>query len=297
MTKQINFIIIGAQKAGSTYLYNILNSSNDIFMPQEKELPFFLEKDLDEKKYNQFIDDYFHKSKKYQIIGTSTPQYMMYPESFKDIKTRLPNIKIIAILREPIKRLISHYDMACRFGKETRSINLVIKNQLENLEYFRKSPFDDSTGKYIVAGEYGRIFLELLKHFEKKKILVLLFKDLINEPKKEIEKITNFLDFETKINRFNKFKNMRGGKKKFIEIDLYKIVSSLNRIGIKKIMPNFIIKKIRIFLSFIDNINVDIKSKTSISEIKPELLEKLKDHYKKDLNLLKNTLDIEINVE
>ena len=126
MTKKIDFIIIGAQKAGSTFLYNILNLSNEIYMPQEKELPFFLEKNIKKKNYAKFLDDYFENSKIDQIIGTSTPQYMMYPESFGDIKLRLPNVKLIAIIREPIKRLISHYDMVYRFGKENRSINSVL---------------------------------------------------------------------------------------------------------------------------------------------------------------------------
>ena len=185
MTKKIDFLIIGAQKAGSTFLYNILNLSDEIFIPKEKELPFFLEKNIDEKNYEKFISEYFYKSKKGQIIGTSTPQYMMYPQSFENIKLILPNVKFIAILRDPIKRLISHYDMAYRFGKEKRTINSVLEDQLKNMEYYQKTPFDDPTGKYIVAGEYGRIFSQLLKSFDKNQIHILLFKDLINQPKIE----------------------------------------------------------------------------------------------------------------
>tara|TARA_B100001063_G_C16737034_1_gene542628 strand:- start:734 stop:1627 length:894 start_codon:yes stop_codon:yes gene_type:complete len=297
MVKKIDFIIIGAQKSGSTFLYNILNLSNEIFMPEEKELPFFLEKNIDEKNYQKFLNNYFKNSKIDQKIGTSTPQYMMYPESFKFIKSSLPTVKLIAILREPIKRLISHYDMAYRFGKEKRSINSVLEYQLENIEYYRKTPFDDPTGKYIVAGEYGRIFSDLLKNFDKSQIHVLLFKDLISQPKMEIRKIMSFLDLKSQINEFKKFKNMRGGKKKLINIDLYKIVVFFKKIGLKNLIPNFLIKKTQTLLSFVDNVNVDTKSKTSINEINPKLLEKLKDHYRKDLNLLKNIVGVDLNVE
>ena len=160
---------------------------------KEKELPFFLEKNIDEKNYEKFISEYFHKSKKGQIIGTSTPQYMMYPECFKSIKQSLPNVKLIAILRDPIKRLISHYDMAYRFGKENRSLTSVLEDQLKNIEYYRNTPFDDPTGKYVVAGEYGRIFSELLKNFDKNQIHILLFKDLISQPKTETKKIINWI--------------------------------------------------------------------------------------------------------
>ena len=297
MTKKIDFIIIGAQKAGSTFLYNILNLSNEIYMPQEKELPFFLEKNIDEEKYEKFLNDYFENSKINQIIGTSTPQYMMYPESFHDIKLRLPSVKLIAVLREPIKRLISHYDMVSRFGKENRSLNSILEDQLKNIEHYRKTPFADPTGKYIVAGEYGRIFSDLLKNFDKSQIHILLFKDLINQPKVEIKKIMNFLNLKNELNEFKKFNNMRGGKKKLVNIDLNKIVIFFNKIKLKNIIPNFLVRKIKNFLSFIDNINVDTKSKTSIEEINPKLLEKLRDHYRKDLSLLKRILGVDLNVE
>ena len=295
MKKEINFLIIGAQKSGTTFLYNILNLSDDIFMPQEKELPFFLNKNIDQKNYEKFFDEYFYNSKIEQTIGTSTPQYMIYPECFKSIKQTLPNIKLIAILRDPIKRLISHYDMACRFGKENRSLNLVLEDQFKNIGHYRNTSFDDPTEKYIVAGEYGRIFSHLLNNFNKNQVHVLLFKDLINHPKIETKKIINFLNLKSEINEFKKFNNMRGGKK-LINIDIYKIVVFFNKTGLEyysKIFAN----KIKNFLNFVDNVNVDTKTKTSIDQIRPDLLKKLKDHYRKDLNLLKNILGVELNVE
>ena len=297
MKKEINFLIIGAQKSGTTFLYNILNLSDNIFMPQEKELPFFLNKNIDQKNYEKFIDEYFYNAKIEQAIGTSTPQYMIYPECFKSIKQTLPNIKLIAILRDPIKRLISHYDMAFRFGKENRSLNSVLEDQLNNIEFYRNTSFDDPTGKYIVAGEYGRIFLQLLENFDKNQIHILLFQDLINQPKVETKKIMNFLNLKSEINEIKKFNNMRGGKKKLIDIDIYKIIILFNKIGIKKFIPNFLKKKIKNILSFVDNVNVDTKTKTSIDQIRPDLLKRLKDHYRKDLNLLKNIIGIQLNVE
>ena len=221
---------------------------------------------------------------------------MMYPECFKNIKQRLPNVKLIAILREPIKRLISHYDMACRFGKENRSLNLVLEDQFKNIGHYRNTSFDDPTGKYIVAGEYGRIFSHLLNNFNKNQVHVLLFKDLINHPKIETKKIINFLNLKSEINEFKKFNNMRGGKK-LINIDIYKIVVFFNKTGLKNIIPKFLANKIKNFLNFVDNVNVDTKTKTSIDQIRPDLLKKLKDHYRKDLNLLKNILGVELNVE
>ena len=61
--------------------------------------------------WNNFINTYYLKSKTNQLIGKSSPQYMMYDYSLKKIKKMFPDIKLIVILRDPIERLLSHYDM------------------------------------------------------------------------------------------------------------------------------------------------------------------------------------------
>lgn len=297
MERKINFIIIGAQKAGTTFLHNILNTSNDIYIPLEKELPFFLEDNIDDESYKKFFLKYFNKSKPNQIIGTSTPQYMMYPNSFSNIKERLPDVKLIVVLREPIKRLISHYDMVYRFGKENRSINLVIEDQIKNIEYYRTTPFKDATGKYISSGEYGRIINELYKTFKKSQIHILLFKDLIAYPEKELKKIFNFLNIDTQVKILNKIGNMYGGKRKIINIDLQKFFSSFKKLSLEKLVPESFIKTIKIFINFIDNINVDTNSKSKIDDINPKLLILLKNHYIKDLELLKKISDIDLSAQ
>ena len=139
------------------------------------------------------------KASNKQLLATSTPQYMIYPETFKKIKEDNPNIKIIVILRNPIERLISHYDMSCRQGKEIRNINEVINEQLNNIEYYRDIHSDDTTSKYVVAGEYGRILLKLLEDFELRQIHILSFFNLTQNVEKEIKKIETFLNVKNKI--------------------------------------------------------------------------------------------------
>ena len=67
------------------------------------------------------MKNYFYNSNENQILGTATPQYMMYPYIFEEIKKELSNIKLIIILRNPIDRLLSHIDMTQDSGgkKET----------------------------------------------------------------------------------------------------------------------------------------------------------------------------------
>ena len=159
----LDFIIVGIQKSGTTMLHSYLSKSDKIFMPYEKELPYFLEEKLNSGGWDAFLKLYFNQANNNQIWGTATPQYMMYPESLKKIYNKLPNIKIIIIYRDPINRFISHYDMLKRFKIEKRDINSLIIDQLANIEILRSTQYNSPSDKFISSGEYLRLnkYLEI----------------------------------------------------------------------------------------------------------------------------------------
>ena len=68
MKKDIDFFIIGAQKAGSTYLYNILNLSSDIFYASRKRAPFFLNKNIDKKIMKNLLMNIFITQKSIKLL-------------------------------------------------------------------------------------------------------------------------------------------------------------------------------------------------------------------------------------
>lgn len=197
--KTIDFIVIGAAKSGTTTLFELLSKHPDIYLPPQKEMPFFTENRLFSKGVDYFIKRVYKNVPAEVIAGKITPQYMSgqrenHPEIIaKRIKESLPNVKIIAILRDPVERSFSFYKMSVRLGYEKRSYPDAVIELLkpENLEYDRKHR--SWTNTYVVGGEYGRILQYYYEHFDRCKILVLFTQDLRNSPETVIKKILNFI--------------------------------------------------------------------------------------------------------
>jgi len=281
---KLDFMIIGAMKSGTTSLAFYLNQSSQIYIPKEKELPFFLGNSTSSKHFDNFYKEYFSKANSSQIVGTSTPQYMMHPNVFKKIHKAKPNIKLIAILRDPIERLVSHYNHSCRLGVENRELKEIVIDQLAS--NFHDELSDDTTQKYISSGEYGYIFEEVLKHFKKEQILLIKFESFKNNTQHILNEISNFLG----IGQFDHNKQfkiyMKGGKEKLINIDHDKLINKaadyLSQKGLKKFVPNSLKKKILLLGSTLDRVNVKKNSKDSTNLLDKKLLQKIHEHYEKD---------------
>ena len=295
MHNKLDFIIIGAQKAGTTSLAAYLNENPDIFIPPEKEIPFFLDPSMQKKGWRWFMDYYFSKAREKQLLGTSSPPYMMYPKCFKAIKNQLPDVKLIAIIRDPISRLLSHYDMLIRFGLETRLLVEIIKQQLDNIDYYRNTEYIDRTGKYIVAGEYGRTIEIVLKYFRKDQLLVLDFEDFKRDPQAIVNQISIFIGTNAFLSKTINQVRMSGGNKRRININHNRLITVAGQIlhgtGLKQLVPDGFKRRVGLFSNWLDSINVDPQSKSSCAGIEPSIVEALKKFYAEDQKILN-----EINV-
>lgn len=101
-----DFIIIGAQKCGTTSLFNYLSKHPDVSLPEEKEIHFF------DKFYNKGINWY---KKNFlndgMLTGEATPYYIYHPHVTVRISSCCPNAKLIVMLRNPIDRAYSNFSM------------------------------------------------------------------------------------------------------------------------------------------------------------------------------------------
>ena len=280
----LDFIVAGIQKSGTTMLAKYLSQNDQLFLPPEKELPFFLKKEINVKDWKKFLTKYFYKGENHQLWGTVSPQYMMYPNSLNRIYKKFPKIKIIIIYREPISRYISHYDMSVRFNNEQRNINIAIKDQIRNAKKIHKT--NNLLDGYLASGEYSRLN-KYLKIFPKKNILKIDFQEFISKPKIVLDEISIFLKINYKFKFSKKKIMMKGGKKKIINIDHDKIFKRfklfLKIIKIYKFFPQILIKYVYIFSYWLDKINTNVNSKSNIKDINSKELKMLKKHYKYDI--------------
>jgi hypothetical protein len=291
MKDKLDFIIVGSQKCGTTSLTAYLQPHPDIYIPPEKELPYFASPEMMKYGWSLYLETFFKDALPTQFWGTSSPQYMLYPESFSKIKNQLPNVKIIVIIRDPIQRMLSHFDMMTRFGVEKRPLNVMLEEQLLDLDYCRNAPYHpDHLHKYIRGGEYGRIINKIYENFGKSQVMIILLNELIKNRESVIFKMLDFLG----VNRHN-FGNletvkMKGGSKRKVPINHSLILGNISKtvrfLGLSKFIPSDVKRWYEVFSSFLDQINVGDSVRSLVGEINPNTLNRLKSHYFEDSKLL-----------
>lgn len=194
ITPKINFFCIGAQKSSTTTLYDVLKQHPDIFLPLDKEAPFFAWDNWFEKGENWFYKNHFLDYNNQKISGTISPDYLFYPNTAKRIHEHLgTNIKFVIILRNPVDRAVSHYNMT--------KARLIEKYSFSEAILLEKDRINDDTLKdfnhfsYIQRGKYFEQIKKWFEYFPFENFLIIDFeKDLINNRKQTYKRIFNFLD-------------------------------------------------------------------------------------------------------
>jgi len=199
---KVDFFIVGAPKAGTTSLYYYLDQHPEINMSSIKEPNFFSHKFINKQKlYYQTknverIEDYhnlFKKPKEKLIYGEASVSYLFYDVA-QSIKEYNPNAKIIIILRDPVSRSFSHYLMDYKLG--------FVKDSFLNIVE-RRSKDDNSDLFYQQYIELSKYFNQVERYyqvFDTKNILIINYKDFINDTKSSLFRVADFLGVDTEYN-------------------------------------------------------------------------------------------------
>ncbi len=100
------FVIVGGQKCGTTYLHLVLKQHPEIYCPKQ-EIPFFQKPDYNPKIIEQYFNN-LNKNKS-KIFGIKRPDYLGTVGIEKRIAKHIPDAKLIVVIRNPIDRLRSAY--------------------------------------------------------------------------------------------------------------------------------------------------------------------------------------------
>jgi hypothetical protein len=195
LVKKVNFVLAGTQKGGTTALYSYLKQHNNIQMASVKEVHFFdneanFKDTIDYSKYHL----YFNENEKKEILGEATPIYMYWNQSVERIFNYNKEIKFIIILRNPIDRAYSHWNMERDRNADTMSFHYAIHNEKKRCE--ETLPFQHRVYSYIDRGFYTKQLKKIWEFFPKKQVLILKNTDLQDRPNETLLKVTNFLNIE-----------------------------------------------------------------------------------------------------
>jgi hypothetical protein len=113
------------------------------------------------------------------------------------IKKALPDVSLICLLRDPVARAYSHYQMAVLEKEELRSFDEATNALLapDALKQARIAP--TNTNGYIVNGEYGRVLTGFLEVFKREQLLVVFSNELSAQPIPTLARIFDFIGVQS----------------------------------------------------------------------------------------------------
>jgi hypothetical protein len=183
-----DFIIVGAQKSGTGSLRTYMTQHPQVVWSKENEVHFF---DLYFKKGTKWYQNQFPKPPSSDhILGEKSPYYMIHPLVPERVFTLYPKVKIIMILRNPVKRAYSHYQFNLRNKVENFSFEEAIDAESKRLEGEEKKLMKHSSYysknfkrySYLRRGVYVDQIQRWLDYFPREQILILTLDDLIKDP-------------------------------------------------------------------------------------------------------------------
>ncbi len=193
-----NFLCVGAQKAGTTTLHDILKQHPDIFLPQIKESKFFQDSTKYKKGLEFYIKSFFKDWKGEKAVGEIDPIYMFFENIPERIyRTLGANVKLIFMLRNPVDRAYSHYWMSYRRGYETETFEKAILLEERRI---KKDEFHKIHFSYIKRGFYAQQIKRFLKFFPKENMHFIIFEtEFLNKREKTIKNLFSFLEVNTNV--------------------------------------------------------------------------------------------------
>lgn len=199
----VDFSIVGAQKSGTTALFKYLEKHPKIILPLNKEAPYFVDPNLyDSQNFSEYFSAYYDNKNKIiteSQIGSISPQYMCYDGCAKRMAKHNHEMKIIALLREPISRSISHYKMNVRRGLEQRDYSAVLKDALSReivLPSYSSNEMENERKSVLLWSMYGTALTPFFDHFPLENMLLIGQSELINNPQKTYSRICNFINVD-----------------------------------------------------------------------------------------------------
>jgi hypothetical protein len=204
------FLIIGTMKGGTTSLYRYLRQHPEVFMPERKELNFFVDEYAgppieppEERNWSRGITWYEHQfagAERERAVGEASPNYSRhptYPGVAERIAAVVPNVKLIYVMRNPIDRVLSHYLHDLSNGREKHSLHVALRR-------------DD---RYLAPSRYAAQVENYFRVFSPGQVLLLKSDDLLARRAETVRRVLDFIGVNGKVHLRLDFEVHRSSEK------------------------------------------------------------------------------------
>lgn len=196
-----NFILVGAPKSGTSSLYQYLKQHPDVFMCEPKEPYFFVPAEEKEKWFalglKPVIGDenyaaLFDGRTSEKAVGEASAPYLFTAKTPELISKRIPDVKLVAVLRNPIERAYSQYNFLFRMGME----------RLESFEAAlaeEERRFQNGAPQFLFYRRRGLYAQQLVRYFERfdqSKMRIYLHEDLDRDAVSITQDVFRFLEVD-----------------------------------------------------------------------------------------------------
>lgn len=200
-----DFLIIGAQKAGTTTIYDNLIKHPKVAPADIKEVHYF---DNNWQKHENWYRAHFHFEKKLraagQITGEASPYYLYHTLVPQRVKQVCPNARFIVVLRNPVERAYSHFHHEKRKKREPLSFEEALQQEHQRLvgEEARiktgavSSSFTHQHYSYMDRGNYAKQLENWFTHFPREQFLILESSQLNHNFPETFSRIYDFLGLQ-----------------------------------------------------------------------------------------------------
>ena len=182
-----DFVVIGAQRSGTSYLALNLRQHPGIYMASRKELHFFtvhFDRGLDWYR-RQFAD-----AAPGQVAGEATPLYVYFGDAIERMARAIPDARLIVTLRNPVDRAYSHWLKERTRGREDLSFEEALAAEPERL---RGGDIYDSRKAYADRGRYLPQLERVARLYPRSSLHVVIFEEMRAEPTATYQQIFSFL--------------------------------------------------------------------------------------------------------
>lgn len=232
MTNQLrqlpDFLIIGGQRCGTSSLYYYLTEHPSIAPAFTKEPHFFDEEFARgagwyRTQFPTILQKNYYKGLlgRDLLTGEGTPYYLLYPHAARRAKEVVPQVKLIALLRNPADRAYSQYWIEKQAGYEEWTFEDAVKHEEERLAGEWEKMLQDENYyshsyrhfSYLTRGIYIDQLQNWMNYFPREQMLILKSEDLYSNPEEVVQQTLEFLGVPTgTLNQ--EFKNYRRPSKK-----------------------------------------------------------------------------------
>ncbi len=204
-----DFLIVGAQRAGTTSLFYYLLAHENVFGPIRNKGVHWYDSGFHHPPswyrshfpLQQNLDDVQSRTGLPTAVGEGSPYYLYHPQIAARIAGCLPTTKVIALLRDPVDRAISHHQHELARGFEKLPLGAAIDAEESRLEGEHEKmaadptyvSFADMHFSYAARGHYAEQIERYHHHLGRDQVLVLDQRQLLAEPEKTVRRAFDFL--------------------------------------------------------------------------------------------------------